>query len=72
MIKCNSSYGFGKCIVEMDGQQTHGGCIVCDIAEECNFERDTILKRCKAASYIDQCHGLAKDAEIMKGEENGK
>lgn len=52
MIKCNSGYGFGKCIVEMDGQQTRGGCIVCDMAEECEFNRDLILKTCEYSEQI--------------------
>lgn len=52
MIKCNSRFGYGKCIVEMDGQQTHGGCIICDIAKECDFKRDLILETCEHAEQI--------------------
>jgi radical SAM superfamily enzyme len=40
-------------IVEMDGQQTRGGCIVCDMAEECDFNRDLILKTCEYAEQME-------------------
>lgn len=56
-IECNSKSGLGDCVAEMDGQQSMGGAIVCDIAEECCFDVDTILKMCPHAQ--------------MRGEQNG-
>lgn len=48
-IQCKCSTGYGKCIVDMDTQQTLGGTIVCGTAEECNFDKLLILKRCEHA-----------------------
>ncbi len=50
MIKCNSPYAYGKkCVIDMDAQETLGGVISCDTAEECDFRREDILTRCKYA-----------------------
>lgn len=48
-IRCKCSTGYGMCIADMDAQQTLGGTIVCDMAEECNFDKSLILKRCEHA-----------------------
>lgn len=48
-IKCKCNTGYGKCIVDMDAQQTLGGTIVCDMAEDCNFDKKEILNRCEDA-----------------------
>lgn len=47
MIKCISKFAYGtKCIIDMDAQETKGGAICCDIAEECDFDREEIVDRC--------------------------
>ena len=50
MIRCNSQNGCGKCVAEMDGQESKGGTIVCDIAEDLEFCIDDILAICEFAT----------------------
>ena len=48
-IKCNSVFACGSCIVEMGlGNALNFG-VECDIASECGFDREVILKRCEHA-----------------------
>lgn len=50
MIKCNSPFAYyDKCIIDMDGQQSFGGTICCDTAEDLNFRREDILTHCEYA-----------------------
>ena len=51
-IECRCKFGFGRCVADMDAQQSLGGTIVCDTAEDCNFDRDEILKRCEYAESM--------------------
>ena len=48
-IKCNCKAGYGKCIVDMNMQETLGGAIACSMAEKCNFSKSKILKNCEHA-----------------------
>lgn len=54
MIKCNSPYAIDceKCIIDMDGLDSQGGTISCDIAEDVDFSREEILKQCEYAEEI--------------------
>ncbi|WP_162777144.1 hypothetical protein [Mediterraneibacter gnavus] len=54
MIKCNSPYGreCEKCVVDMDGIDNQGGTIVCDTAEDLDFDRKEILNQCEYAEEI--------------------
>ena len=54
MVKCNSSYAhyYEKCVVDMDGVDSQGGTIVCDIAEYLDFDRKEILNQCEYAEEI--------------------
>ena len=45
MIKCNSRFGFGKCVASMDTD----GILECDFAEACNYDEEVILKECDCA-----------------------
>lgn len=48
MIKCNSPKGYcQKCVIDMDGQESQGGAICCDIAEDLEFRREDILTHCE-------------------------
>ena len=49
MIKCNSRFGLGECVASMDAQQSLDGTIVCDLAEECDFDEEVILRECDCA-----------------------
>lgn len=50
MIICNSQKGCGdRCVACMDGLQSLGGTIGCDIAENLDFKHDDILKQCPYA-----------------------
>ena len=50
MVMCNSPWGFWKtCVASMDGQQSHGGTICCDTAEDLDFQEEDILKQCEYA-----------------------
>ena len=51
MIKCNSPKAiiFKKCVIDMDGFESQGGTICCNTAEDCNNDKNEILKRCEYA-----------------------
>lgn len=51
MLKCKSEKCniYGICICEADAQQLNGGHVCCDIAEECDYNKEKILKRCEYA-----------------------
>lgn len=50
MVMCNSPWGFWKtCVASMDGQQSHGGTICGDTAEDLDFQEEDILKQCEYA-----------------------
>lgn len=51
MLKCESKkYNIcGVCICESDAQQLSGDNICCDIAENCSYQKDEILKQCQYA-----------------------
>lgn len=51
MIKCNSPHAncYEKCVVDMDAQQSCGGTICCDMAEDMDFDRKKILEHCEYA-----------------------
>lgn len=54
MIKCKSKKGLcSKCIIDMDGLETRGGTIVCDTAEDLDFNRVEILRKCEYAEPAD-------------------
>lgn len=48
-MRCNGNLGYEKCVIDMDGQQSKGGTICCDRAEDCGFDRASILQRCDCA-----------------------
>ena len=59
MVMCNSPWGFRKtCVASMDGQQSHGGTICCDTAEDLDFQEEDILKQCEKRRN----HGCTKRA----------
>lgn len=60
MIKCNSKNGDGRCVCNMDAQQSLGGTITCDFAEEYNFDKDEILRECDMAELED-----GEDAKML-------
>lgn len=42
MVGCNSKFGIGKCVCEMNDEEL---CYYkCDIAEACNFDEEEILR----------------------------
>lgn len=54
MIKCNSPHGYcKKCIIDCDSKDTLGGTIICDTAENFNFNREEILVNCEYAEPVD-------------------
>lgn len=54
MIRCKSRYGFyDRCVIDMDEQQSIGGIICCDIAEDLDFDREEILRKCEYAEPDD-------------------
>ena len=54
MINCNSPFKYDEmCVACMDAQQSLGGTIVCDTAEELDYNEENILKICEFA-YIDK------------------
>ena len=54
MIKCNSPHGYcKKCIIDFNANETLGGTIVCDTAEDFNFQREDILTHCEYAELAD-------------------
>ena len=53
MIRCNSPYAYGdRCVADMDSQQSHGGSICCDTAEDLGFDGVCILERCEYAERM--------------------
>lgn len=56
MIKCNSSKNncYEKCVIDMDEQQSLGGNICCDTAEDLDFKRKDILEQCEYAETIEK------------------
>ena len=54
MIRCKSKYGIcDRCVIDMDGLQSMGGTIVCDTAEDLDFARVEILRKCEYAEPAD-------------------
>lgn len=54
MIRCKSKYGIcDRCVIDMDDLQSMGGTIVCDTAEDLDFDRVEILRKCKYAEPAD-------------------
>lgn len=50
MIRCNSPFSYmDRCVIDMDSQQSCGGTICCDMAEDMDFDRERILRRCEHA-----------------------
>ena len=61
MIKCNSPHGYcKKCIIDCNANETLGGTIVCDTAEDLNFQKEDILTHCEYAH-----------ADIIERDDNG-
>lgn len=53
MIRCNSPFAYGyRCVADMDSQQSKGGTICCDFAEELDFDHESILKMCEHAERV--------------------
>ena len=54
MIRCDSPFAYGdRCVVDMDAQQSHGGTICCNMAENLSFDRACILKQCEHAERME-------------------
>ena len=54
MIICKNKYGVcDRCVADMDGLQSIGGTICCDIAEDLDFDRVEILRKCEYAESDD-------------------
>ena len=54
MIRCNSPFAYeGRCVADMDSQQSHGGTICCDMAEDLDFDKACILKQCGHAESME-------------------
>lgn len=52
-IRCQSPFSCdGICVVDMDSQQLSGGRIRCDMAEDMDFDRERILRRCEHAEEL--------------------
>lgn len=50
MIKCNSPFGYDdRCVVCMDSQQSFGETLICDTAEDLNYDEEYILQICQYA-----------------------
>ena len=55
MIRCNSPFAcYDRCVIDMDAQQSQGGTICCDMAEEMDFDRSRILQRCEHAENEEE------------------
>lgn len=56
LIQVGNMYDYAhyyeKCVVDMDGVDSQGGTIVCDIAEDLDFDRKEILNQCEYAEEI--------------------
>ena len=64
MVMCNSPCGFQNiCVASMDGQQSHGGTICCDTAEDLDFQEEDILKQCEYAKK-EEITDVAKEHSI--------
>lgn len=64
MVMCNSPCGFQNiCVASMDGQQSHGGTICCDTAEDLDFNEKDILRQCKYAKK-EEIYDVAKERSI--------
>ncbi len=62
MIRCNSPFAYGdRCVVDMDAQQSHGGTICCNTAEDLDFNVACILERCGYAERMEDMY-TAKEA----------
>ena len=58
MIRCNSPFSYGdRCVADMDAQQSHGGTICCDTAEDLDFEHERILRMCEHAERAEDKNG---------------
>lgn len=53
MLKCKLNGMCDKCIIDMDAFETMGGMIGCDTAEDLDFNRIEILRKCKYAESDD-------------------
>lgn len=55
MIECTSRHARenGRCVAEMDSQQSQGGTICCDWAEDMDYDAETILKHCPYAERVE-------------------
>lgn len=54
IISCsNTDCIYGHCCIECDGQKSQGGQCSCDIAEDLDFNKEEILKRCNYATLED-------------------
>ncbi len=50
MIRCNSPFACcNRCVIDMDSQKSCGEKIRCDMAEDMDFDRERILRRCEHA-----------------------
>ena len=55
MIRCNSPFAYeGRCVADMDSQQSQGGTICCDTAEDSGFDETCILKQCRYAEREEE------------------
>ena len=55
VIKCNSPFRYSDiCVACMDAQQSCGGTIICDIAEDYDYEEQDILVCCKYGELINK------------------
>lgn len=53
MIKCNSFHAYSEtCVACMDAQQSLGGTITCDVAEDLDFDEESILHICQYAEKV--------------------
>ena len=51
MLKCKSDKcnEYGICVCEADAQQLNGGDISCDIAEDCDYNKEIVMNECQYA-----------------------
>ena len=53
MIRCKSPFAYmDRCVIDMDAQQSCGGTICCNMAEDLDFDRECILKQCGHAERM--------------------
>ncbi len=48
-------------MADMDSQQSHGGTICCDMAEDLDFDHECILRMCEHAERMEDGNGQNKD-----------